>query len=145
MLRIVIMQSQSVLTLVSLQDGKPLLSVFPHPKNDTFGLKSLMTVMDISCKDLNIQKEKLHETATNIASNWDLVLNRILPQAEAKQAAHSLNEVFGIGVNAIKAFNMFRLLKKIPDIREKKKAQAQVEEAVETNASIINVNESDEE
>ena len=31
------------------------------------------------------------------------------------------------------------------DIREKKKAKAQVEEAEETNASIINVNESDEE
>ena len=107
--------------LVSLQDGKPLLSVFPHPKNDTFGLKSLMTVMDISCKDLNIQKEKLHETAANIASNWELILERILPPAEAKQVAHSLKEVFGIDENATKAFNTFRLLKKVPDIHGKKK------------------------
>ena len=106
--------------LVSLQDGKPLLIIFPHPKNHTFGLESLMATMDISAEDLKVDKEKLKEAAANAASNWELILQRMLPSEEAKEPSHSLHEVFGIDENTFKAFNMFKLLKKLPIIHEKK-------------------------
>ena len=106
--------------LVSLQGAKPLLTIFPHPKNDTFGLKSLMATLDISEKALEVDKEKLQDAAANAASNWEFILQKMLPSEEAKELSHSLNEVFGIDENTFKAFNMFKLLKKMPNIQEKK-------------------------
>ena len=106
--------------VVSFKDGNRLFSIFPHPGNSTFGLTSLMEASKISLEDLTIGKATLEEAAANVASNWETILLRMLPSGEAKEASHSLNEVFGIDENSFKAFNAFKLLKKMPDIHERK-------------------------
>ena len=107
-------------TPASWENRKDLLLIFPEEK--TFGLAGLMNTKDISAEDLQIEKEKLQNAAANIASNWESILQKMLPQEEAQKAAHSLKEVFGIDENSFKAFNMFQLLQEMPDIKQKRSA-----------------------
>jgi len=88
---------------------------------------------EISTGDLNIDTENLEKAAGNVASNWETILQRMLPSKEADEVSHSLKEVFGIDENSFKAFNVFELLKKMPNIHERKSALTEaLKEAAQT-------------
>ena len=97
------------------------------------GLISLLEATEISTGDLKIDTENLEKAAGNVASNWETILQRMLPSKEADEVSHSLKEVFGIDENSFKAFNVFELLKKMPDIHERKSALTEaLKEAAQT-------------
>ena len=71
----------------------------------------------ITAKDLNLE---LPQAALAIAANWEMVLRMMLPQEQAQEKVHSLKEVFGIDENSFKAFNTCQLVKRIPDLAQRK-------------------------
>ena len=116
--------SESTLGDLSVgRDWEDLLCIFPQPGNVEFGLDSLIEAANISTEDLKMSNEK---QKCNVASSWEMILQRTLPGAEAREAIHSLHEVFGIDEKSLKAFNAFRLLQSLwqderrSDIHEKR-------------------------
>ena len=85
-----------------------LFSIFPHPNNITFGLKSLMEKMGIIEKD--------NKSMQKAASNWTLIIERMLPLDIARSKINSIEEVFSLEENSFKAFNAFRLLQELPEV-----------------------------
>ena len=113
-------------------DETCLLCIFPPPEDTAFGLDTLMKAANISTEDLQMDQEKW----LNAASNWEMIVQKMLPKADAEEVAESLCEVFGIDENSSKAFNAFTILEKMPNLQEKRTDLIKVlKDAAQTNNS----------
>ena len=112
------------------KNADSLLSIFPRPEDPAFGLDVLMKAANISAEDLQMDQEKWW----NAASNWEMILQKMLPKAEAEEVIDSLCEVFGIDENSFKAFNAFTRLKTMENLQDKRSDLINLlEDAVQIN------------
>ena len=66
-------------------DKSPALKIFPRCEDSTLGLKNLIEAANISAEDLKMDEEKWLDALCNAVSNWETILEAMLPKGEAEE------------------------------------------------------------